>query len=101
MELPYIQQYYEKYADQGFRVVAVNIYPDQDEMLPAWRERLGLEFPILVGADLDRIIEDYRLESTPLNFLLDSEGKIIKRFDQYYPGAEKEIEEAVRQALGI
>jgi peroxiredoxin len=99
MELPYFQEFYEKYSAQGLKVVAVNIYPDQDEDVPAWKERLGLEFPILVGADIDRIIEDYRLEATPLNFLLDSEGKIVKRFDQYYPEAEEEIEKEIKKIL--
>jgi peroxiredoxin len=101
MELPYFQEYYSKYQDQGLEVVAINILIEQDHLLPEWKDKHGIEFPILVGPDLDHLAETYRLESTPLNFLLDSEGKIVKRFDQYYPGAEKEVEEAIRELLGI
>lgn len=101
MELPYFQEYFQRYRDSGLQVVAVNIMPDQDDMLPDWKERLGIEFPILTGADIDTLIRDYRLEATPLNFLLDSEGAITRRFDEYYPGAEEEVEKAIRELLAL
>ena len=80
-------------------MVAINVIPEQDSMVPKWLEDGGFGFPVLVGANSDSIISDYRLVSTPLNFLLDAEGKIISRWDGYYEGAEEEIEEAVKEAL--
>ena len=101
MELPYFQEFHEKYKEHGLQVIAVNIFPDQDDMLPEWKERLGIQFPILIGVDTDSLVEDYRLEATPLNFLLDSEGNIVKRFDQYFPGAEADVESAITGFLGL
>ena len=99
MELPHLQRIYETYQDQGLKFVAIKIVPQQDEMVPEWKAQRGFEFPVLVGADPDFIISAYRLTGTPLNFLLDSEGKILNRWDGYYIGAESEIEAAVRKAL--
>ena len=81
-------------------MVAINVIPEQDGMVPGWRDRYGFTFPILVGTDSDKVMIDYRLSATPLNFLLDGEGKILARFEGYSPGAEKKIEESILQALG-
>lgn len=80
-------------------MVAINVYSDQDGMVPEWRDEHGFTFPILVGADSEKVFSDYRLTSTPLNVLLDPNGKIVKRWEGYRPGAEADIEAAVRKAL--
>jgi len=100
-EMPYFQQFYERYRDKGFSVVAVNVIPEQDELVRRWKENNGFTFPVLVGAHTDSLIEDYQLSSTPLNFLLDSEGKILSRQEGYAPGSEARIEAGIRQALGL
>ena len=75
--------------------------PEQDGLVPGWRDQNGFTFPILVGAKTDTLIEEYRLSSTPLNFLLDADGKIISRQEGYAPGAEARIEAQIRQSLGL
>jgi peroxiredoxin len=100
-EMPHFQSFYEKYRDQGLKVVAVNVIPDQDQLVPHWRDNGGYTFPILVGADTNSLIEAYRLSSTPLNFILDSKGKILSRQEGYAPGSEARIEEHLREALGL
>ncbi len=100
-EMPYFQQFYEKYRDQGLSVVAVNVIPEQDELVPQWRTDKGLTFPVLVGAETNSLIETYRLSSTPLNFLLDAEGRILSRQEGYAPGSEVRLEAQIRQALGL
>ena len=82
-------------------MVAVNVIPDQDELVPQWRDNNGYTFPILVGAETNSLIEDYRLSSTPLNFILDAEGKILSRQEGYAPGSEGRIETQIREALGL
>jgi peroxiredoxin len=100
-EMPHFQRFYEKYQDRGLSVVGVNVIPDQDELVPHWRDNNGITFPILVGAETNTLIENYRLSATPLSFLLNAEGKIISRQDGYTPGSEARIEAHIREALGL
>ncbi|UCF37227.1 MAG: hypothetical protein JSU96_20980 [Acidobacteriota bacterium] len=96
-----MQEILDIYGEHGLKMVAINILPEQDESVPAWKASKGFSFPVLVGAETDSIIEDYHLIATPLSFLLDGEGGIIHRWDGYYPGAEVEIEKSVREALRL
>ena len=100
-EMPFFQQFYDKYQYQGLNVVAVNVIPDQDGLVPSWRDNNGFTFPILIGANTDTLIEKYRLASTPLNFLLDAEGKVIFKQEGYAPGSEARIEYLIREALAL
>jgi len=99
--LPHLQALFENYGDQGLKVVAVNVIPGQDGMLPQWVEEGGYTFPVLRGADTAEISAEYRMTTAPLTFLLDAEGKILERFEGYQPGREQDIETAVRHALGL
>lgn len=80
-------------------MVAVNVIPDQDPLVPEWLKEGGYTFPVLVGASTEKISIDYRMTGAPLTFILDSQGKIVKRFDGFDPGQEVEIEETVRSLL--
>ncbi len=96
-----MQKLYDQYSSQGMKMVAINVIPEQDDMVAPWQEKNGFTFPILVGSDSDSIMNDYRMTAAPLNFLLDSEGNILNRFEGYAPGGEKEIEKDIRQALKL
>jgi thiol-disulfide isomerase/thioredoxin len=99
-ELPHFQEFHETYSTKGLTVVAINVIPEQDPLVEEWRVERGFGFPILVGAESGQLIEDYRLVATPLSFLLDSEGRILARYDGYRPGQEEEIEVMIRRELG-
>ena len=94
-----MQDIYDRYSEKGMKMVAINVIPEQDAMVSSWAERGGYSFPILVGANTERIFEDYRMTAAPLNYLLDSKGMIIARFEGYTPGDEKEIEAVIQEAL--
>lgn len=82
-------------------MVAINVIPDQDPMIPEWMKEGGYTFPVLVGASTEKISIDYRMTGAPLTFILDKEGKIVKRLDGFDPGQEVEIEETIRSLLGV
>jgi len=80
-------------------MVAINILPDQDKLVPAWLEQKGYNFPVLVGADQGEIMERYSILATPTTFLLDSEGAILLRIDGAPPGSNERIEGVIQEAL--
>ncbi len=98
-EFPHLQKFYEQYRDQGFSLVAINIMPDQDSLIPDWLRTHKYTFPVLRGAKLDKLQKDYDLQATPTHYLLDSNGKVILKQTGYKQGDEKLLEEDIEKAL--
>ena len=75
-EMPVIQATHEKYADRGFRVLAVNVQetPGQVE---AYARELGLTFPLLLDQRGD-VTQTYRVQNLPRSFFLDRQGRVVR-----------------------
>ena len=82
-------------------MVAINIVPEQDSLVPRFVEDYGLTFPVLLGADANQVVEDYNLVATPLNLILDEKGEIAFRFDGYRAGIEDYLERQIQEQLGL
>ncbi len=93
-EMPMFQERYERYADQGLEILAVNSDSPLREVI-AFQHEHGLSFPVLI--DATRIVQNlYRVWSLPTSFIVDREG-IIRYvhlgpmtdvvLDQYLTGA--------------
>lgn len=96
-----MQRIYDRYREDGYSMIAINILPDQDGLVEKWKTEHGYTFPILIGANTETIIERYGLRATPLNILIDPHRNILYRSEGYKMGAEEKIEEEVRRALGL
>ncbi len=94
-----MQDIYRRYQDRGMAMVAINVVPEQDPLVPGWIEAGGYTFDVLVGASTEEIFRDYGMTGAPLTFLLDADGKILARWDGYQPGAETAVEERIQAAL--
>lgn len=81
--------------------MAINIFPEQDELISGWKESHGYTFPVLTVTDTDRVMEQYGLVATPESFLLDGERRIVYRHTGYSPGDEEELEAQIREHLGL
>jgi hypothetical protein len=56
---------------------------------------------VAVGGAQAALQSAYGIESTPVNFLLDENGRILFRADGYKAGDEKILEEKIAAVLGI
>lgn len=74
IEMPHIQDRYERYADQGLLVLAVD-FDEPAEQVIAFRDELGLTFDILLdpGGEVQQL---YRNRSYPSSFFVDEYGVI-------------------------
>ena len=71
-DLKNLQEAQERFAEQGFTIVAVNVEDNREEVLE-FIKSLTLSFPILL--DPDGIIADlYQVTGFPTGFLLDQSG---------------------------
>jgi cytochrome c biogenesis protein CcmG/thiol:disulfide interchange protein DsbE len=73
-EMPAIQQVYERYRDQGFVVLAVNLQ-QEDAHVAAFVDQLELTFPVLMDRDGD-VFDRYRIVALPSTFFVDRAGLI-------------------------
>lgn len=80
VEMPPLQAIYERFRDDGFTVLAVSIDtgPGYREKVDAFVREYGLEFPVLLDPDA-RIQRQFRTVGVPETFVLDREGRIVKR----------------------
>ena len=74
IEMPAIQERFEKFYEDGFVVLAVD-FDEPQETVAGFRDEFGLTFPLLLdpGADVQKL---YRNRSYPASFLIDPQGVI-------------------------
>lgn len=80
-EMPQIQSYYETYSKKhNMEVVAINI-TDQDsgvDVIKQFADYYHLTFPIVLD-EKGEVSKKYEVLTIPTSFLLDEEGKMIKK----------------------
>jgi cytochrome c biogenesis protein CcmG/thiol:disulfide interchange protein DsbE len=77
-EMPSMQKVYEDLHPAGFRIAAVSIDVEPDDVVNAFTEKLGITFDILHDRSM-RIQQVYQTTGVPESFLVNSDGIIVKR----------------------
>jgi peroxiredoxin len=74
IEMPHIQDRFERYANEGFLVLAVD-FDEPAGLVEEFRDELGLTFDVLLdpGAEVQEL---YRTRSYPSSFFMDANGMI-------------------------
>jgi thiol-disulfide isomerase/thioredoxin len=98
-EFPRLQKIYDKYREQGFSIVTINIVPDQESLIAEWQEKYRYTFPVLIGASLEHLQKAYDLQRTPTHFLLNAQGKVILKQSGYVAGDEMTLEDKIQKTL--
>lgn len=93
--MPWIQEIYAEYKDRGFAVASVSIDPGDPAQVADFQRALGLTFDMLHDQST-RIQGAYQTTGVPESFLLDRQGRIVKRvigaYDWRQPVARQLIE---------
>ncbi|HTM04423.1 MAG TPA: TlpA disulfide reductase family protein [Vicinamibacterales bacterium] len=98
-EFPFVQQWYDTYKAHGLNIVWINVVPDEQKLIRIWQKQHGYTVPILLGRDSTP--GDYKVRTTPTQYLLNANGETVLRKDAYYAGDEKAMEQEIRRALGL
>lgn len=75
-EMPYMNNQYAKYKDQGVQILAVNV-GESDFLINRFVSKHGLEFPILVDKE-EEVQNAYGIDPLPTTFLINPQGEIEK-----------------------
>lgn len=82
-ETPYLQELFEEYEDQGFRVVGISLDTgDAADQVARFVEEFGVTYTILHDPQM-RGMELYQVPGLPATFMIDREGTI--RWIRYGP----------------
>lgn len=105
MEMPWLQNVYIKYKDQGLELLAVDagerVPPSMvEERIKQYTDRMGLTFPVLMGDNTYDVQSAYSVYGLPSTFIVDKEGRLIDFHNAMYPN-EATIDVQVQKALGI
>lgn len=100
-EMPHLKALYEKYRQQGFQLISINLLPEQNGLLSKWASRGGFTHPILQAPQSGSMAQRYYVRETPTNYLLDGERWPVRRWRGYAPGNEEHMEKEIRQLLGL
>ena len=79
-EMPDIIATHNKYADQGFRTIAVAMSYDRPDYVVNFAEKRELPFDVVLDlkGDIAKAFDDVKI--TPTTYLIDRNGKIIKTY---------------------
>ncbi|WP_299088261.1 thiol-disulfide oxidoreductase ResA [uncultured Metabacillus sp.] len=74
-EMPYMENQYEYYKNQGVEVLAVNI-AESNVAVQSFVNRHDLSFPILLDKDR-QVLNAYGVGPLPTTFLINPEGEVV------------------------
>jgi peroxiredoxin len=77
-EMPAMERLYQTHHAAGFELVAISV-GESPETVRAFRERLGLTFPILLDSSR-AVAEAYQTFRYPESYLLDRRGVVVERY---------------------
>ncbi|GIP40823.1 thiol:disulfide interchange protein tlpA [Paenibacillus sp. J31TS4] len=80
-EMPHMEKFYKKYADEGVVMLAVNLTHTEKAAgdVPKFVEEYGLSFPIVLD-EKGEVSSRYQVVAYPTSFILDSQGVIQRKF---------------------
>ena len=77
-ENPHLQEVLEKYGEDGFVILALNVHPEEDKFVMPYTEGNGFDF-IPLRSDMEFAEKEFQARGMPTNILLDTEGKQVLR----------------------
>lgn len=79
-EMPEMARIYDDYRDNGFELVAVAMPYDAPNRVLELAEKQSLPFPVALDIKGEALSSFATVKGTPTSFLLDKEGKLVKRY---------------------
>jgi cytochrome c biogenesis protein CcmG, thiol:disulfide interchange protein DsbE len=98
-EMPSFEALHQEFAHEGLRVVAVSIdSPGARREIEQFLDEYGITFTILHDTD-KRITTSFRTLGVPETFLIDREGRLVRRWTGRIDGHSESIRAPIRATL--
>lgn len=96
--LPAYQKINDKFASQGFKVIAINIDKDAQAAMN-FLKKYSVSYTILHDPD-GKVAAEFGLPTMPSSYLVNKSGSVVKVYAGYHSGDASQIEGDVQKALG-
>jgi peroxiredoxin len=101
-EMPKIVDIHQRYQERGLVTVGVNLDSFGTKRVIRFVKGLDYTIPFPLVIDKRRkVAGDYAVSVLPTTVLIDRQGKVLNYHVGYAPGDEVDLEEKVKQALGV
>ena len=99
MELPRLEEIWNKYRDEGLSIVAIQSDQDREKGLKLVEEK-GLTFHILHNEEDNDVVNGVlRSEGNPSTFIIDREGRVVSYHLGFQEGDEAMLEREIADLL--
>jgi thiol-disulfide isomerase/thioredoxin len=78
-ELPHFESMLKRYRAKGFEIMALNIVPNEDNVIDLFVKQSGFTFTPLQTPGANWARENYNAALAPTNLLVDGEGRVMFR----------------------
>ncbi|MBW2558794.1 MAG: TlpA family protein disulfide reductase [Deltaproteobacteria bacterium] len=75
-ELPILQKMYEKYKDEGLRIIGISLDVGGPSAMQPLVDQMGLGFPVYWGGE--KVTAKYSISAIPLTYVV-KKGKIVEK----------------------
>ncbi len=99
-EMPFLQQLYDKYYEQGLRIVSISLdSPDTEALVKPYIERNRYTFPVCIDRQSDATIQFNSKSVLPFLVIIDRKGKLALKKDGFSVGDQGYLENLVKGLL--
>lgn len=97
-EIPQLKHFQETYADQGFRVISINIDDPDGRIAPAMAQQFEINYPVLVDdGSAEKAFGGIR--ALPTSFLIGRDGTVKRHLEGLYP--QEHLEAIIQEELAL
>ena len=79
-EMPKMVDTYRKFAPRGYEMVAVAVKHDHPDRVAEFAARRALPFKVAFDSSGDIALRFGNVRITPMSFLIDKKGRVLKRY---------------------
>jgi peroxiredoxin len=98
-EMPHLNDMYKKYNGK-ITILGVNVDAADGAFLKEHMKKMQIVMDYVVVPDPEFTMSDtYNLEAAPLTIVIDGDGKVRYRHENYEPGDEKELDKIIQDIL--
>jgi len=97
--IPDLHSLHDKYKDRGLAVVAISLDKGADaaSAVGSFMKEHAIRYPVLM--DDGKTSQSYGVTSIPALFLIDKDGRIVKRVAGFIPGLADDLSQLIERLL--
>jgi peroxiredoxin len=99
VEIPHLNDLYSDFQSRGVEILGISMDTVDPEIVRRFTERHGVKYLVVLGDS--SVGEDFGgVRAIPTTFVVDRQGKIVKKYEGFRPEFMKDTRRTIEQILG-